>query len=96
MRLGLTYTPRSHHSEQISHAFSDHQDFICFSSYGDDLFQKYFKGAQWLSGRVLDSRPRGRGIEPHWRHCFVALGQDIFFLASGLSERLLIGRKESN
>ena len=22
-------------------------------------------GAQWLSGRVLDSRPKGRGFEPH-------------------------------
>ena len=30
-------------------------------------------GAQWLSGRVLDSRPRGRGIEPHRRHCVVVL-----------------------
>ena len=26
-------------------------------------------GAQWLSGRVLESRPKGRGFEPHWRHC---------------------------
>ena len=25
-------------------------------------------GAEWLSGRVLDSRPRGRGLEPHRRH----------------------------
>ena len=24
-------------------------------------------GAQWLSGRVLESRPRGRGFGPH-RH----------------------------
>ena len=22
-------------------------------------------GAQWLTGRVLDSRPKGRGFEPH-------------------------------
>ena len=22
-------------------------------------------GAQWLSGRVLDSRPKGRGFESH-------------------------------
>ena len=28
MRLGLKYTPKSHPSEQILHAFSDHQDFI--------------------------------------------------------------------
>ena len=31
------------------------------------------QGAQWLSGRVLDSRPRGRGFEPHRRHCVVSL-----------------------
>ena len=29
------------------------------------------QGAQWLISRVLDSRPRGRGFEPHWRHCVV-------------------------
>ena len=39
------------------------------------------KGAQWLSGRVLDSRPRGRGFEPHRRHCVVVLEQDAFILA---------------
>ena len=25
------------------------------------------------SGKVLDSRPRGRGLEPHRRHCVVSL-----------------------
>ena len=40
-----------------------------------------WKGAQWLSGRVLDSRPRGRGFEPNWRHCVVVLEQDTFILA---------------
>ena len=39
------------------------------------------KGAQWLSGRVLDSRPKGRGFEPHRRHCVVVLEQDTFVLA---------------
>ena len=39
------------------------------------------QGAQWLSGRVLDSRPEGRGFEPHRRHCVVVLEQDIFILA---------------
>ena len=34
------------------------------------------EGAQWLSGKVLDSRPSGRGLEPHWRHCIVVLGQE--------------------
>ena len=38
-------------------------------------------GVQWLSGRVLDSRPRGRGFEPHRRHCVVVLEQDTFILA---------------
>ena len=33
------------------------------------------KGAQWLSGRVLDSRPKGRGFEPHRRHCVVSLSK---------------------
>ena len=47
---------------------------------GDGCFIK-FKGAQWLSGRVLDSRPKGRGFEPHWRHCVVVLEQDTFILA---------------
>ena len=35
------------------------------------------KGAQWLSGRVFDSRPRGRGFEPHRRHCVVSLSKNI-------------------
>ena len=43
--------------------------------------QKYYMGAQWLSGRVLDTRPRGRGFEPHQRHCVVVLEQDTFILA---------------
>ena len=34
-----------------------------------------------LCGRVLDSRPRGRGFEPHRRHCVVVLEQDTFILA---------------
>ena len=38
-------------------------------------------GAQWLIGRVLDSRPKGRGFEPHRRHCVVVLEQDSFILA---------------
>ena len=32
-------------------------------------------GAQWLSGRVLGSRPRTRGFEPHQRHCVVSLSK---------------------
>ena len=32
-------------------------------------------GAQWLSGRVLDSRPRGRGFKSHGRHFVVSLSK---------------------
>ena len=32
-------------------------------------------GVQWLSGRVLDSRLRGRVFEPHRHHCIVALSK---------------------
>ena len=42
---------------------------------------KYFitaQGNQWLSGRVLDSRPKGRGFQPH---CVVVLGRDTLILA---------------
>ena len=36
-------------------------------------------GVQWLSGRVLDGRPRGCRFEPHQSHC--ALEQDTLILA---------------
>ena len=61
--------------------------------------------AQWLSGRVLGSRPRGRGFEPRWRHCVVPLSKNInpsLVLVQPrktrpfITERLLMGRKESN
>ena len=32
------------------------------------IFLTRFWRMQWLSGRVLDSRPRGCGFEPHRRH----------------------------
>ena len=62
-------------------------------------------GAQWLSGRVLDSRPRGRGFEPHRRHCVVSLSKNnnprLVLVQPRktrpfINERLLMGRKESN
>ena len=34
-----------------------------------------WEGAQWLSGRVFDLRPRGCGFEPHQRHCVVSLSK---------------------
>ena len=62
-------------------------------------------GAQGLSGRVLVSRPRGDGFEPHWHHCVVSLGKNINLILvlvqprktrPFIIERLLMGRKESN
>ena len=62
-------------------------------------------GAHWLSGRVLDWRPRGRRFEPHWRHCLVPMSKNInpsLVLVQPrktspfITERLLMGRKESN
>ena len=38
-------------------------------------------GAQWLSGRVLDLRPRGREFQLHRRQCVVVLEQYTFILA---------------
>ena len=62
-------------------------------------------GVQWFSGRVLDSRPRGRGFEPHQRHCVVSLSKGIIpSLVLGqprktrpfITEISLLGRKETN
>ena len=47
----------------------------------DNGLSSVSKGAQWLSGRVLDSRPRGRGFEPHRCYCVVVHEQDTFILA---------------
>ena len=38
-------------------------------------FKDWKWGAQWLSGRVFDSRPRGWGFRPHGRHCIVSLSK---------------------
>ena len=62
-------------------------------------------GAQCVSVRVLDSRPRGRGFEPRRRHCVVSLSKNInpslglvqpTNTRPFITEKLLMGRKESN
>ena len=40
------------------------------------------QGAQWLNGRVLDLRPKGRGFEPHRRHWVVSLSKTQLSLLS--------------
>ena len=72
----------------------------------DDVSDQNFSwNAQWLIGRVLDSRPKGRGFEPHRRHCAVSLSKNINpslvlvqprKIRPFLTERLLMGRKKSN
>ena len=69
------------------------------------LFPFTLYGAQWLSGRALDSRPKGRGFEPHRRHCVVSLSKNINpssvlvqprKIRPFITERMLMGRKELN
>ena len=68
-------------------------------------FFKLSVGAQWLSGRVLDSRPKGRGFKTHRHHCVVSLSKNIDpcrvlvqprKTRPFITERLLMGCKESN
>ena len=71
----------------------------------ETIFHMFYQGAQWLSGRVLDSRPKGRGFKPNRHHCVVSLSKNInpsLELVQPrktrpyITERLLMGRKESN
>ena len=57
-------------SARIVKSNGDHWD-----TYGQILM--ILMGAQWLSGKVLDSRSRRvvGSIKPHWRHCVVSLGK---------------------
>ena len=55
------------------------------------------------SGRVLDLRLRGRGFQPHQRHCVVSLNINPSLVLVQprktrpfITERLLMGLKESN
>ena len=34
-----------------------------------------YMGVQWLSGRVIDTRPKGCGFQPHQHHCVVSLSK---------------------
>ena len=60
---------------RVSNSLDSH--FILFFCWAWSIHM----GAQWLSGRVLDSRLKGHGFEPQRRHCVVVLEQDTFILA---------------
>ena len=52
-----------------------------FIQWWNTFYDGTSQGAQWLSGKVLDSRPRGHGFKPHRCHCVEVLEQDTFILA---------------
>ena len=70
--------------------------------FGDNLYT----GSLWVcSGSVVERLTRDRGLEPHWCHCVVSLSKNInpsLLLVQPrrtrnfITERLLMGRKESN
>ena len=87
------------HSHIFEPLFSNHSKTMMLKTTVDN------EGAQWLSGRGLDLRPKGRGFEPHRRHCGMSLSKNInpsLVLVQPrktrpfITERLLMGRKESN
>ena len=45
---------------------------ILHNDKGNEIYPTVVK---WLSGRVLDSRQKGGGFEPHWGHCLVSLSK---------------------
>ena len=52
------------------------------SPYGNILERSHLaQHLRELSGRVHDSRPKGRGFKPQRRHCVLVLEQDTFILA---------------
>ena len=57
-----------HHYDQRAHLSSLAKAFAAH-------IHKIWKGVQWLSDRVLDSRQRGSGFKPHRRHCIVSLSK---------------------
>ena len=70
-----------------------------------EILSNHLKGVQWLSGRVLDSRPMGCTFEPHLHHCVLSLSKNInpsLVLVQPrktrlfITARLLMGRRDSN
>ena len=88
--------------DKISRWYIEQRNYLSSSLVSNQI---YYMGGQWLSGRVLDSRPKGCGFEPHQRHCVMSLSKNIspsLVLVQPrkthpfITERLLMGCKESN
>ena len=78
---------------------------LCFQKTVLFVFVSLILNNRERSGRVLDLRPRGSGFEPRRRHCVVSLSKNIIpslvlvqtrKTRPFITERLLMGRKESN
>ena len=52
-------------------------NLILIAAYCINMYGKIHENTRELSDRVLDSRPRGRGFEPHQHHCVVSLSKNI-------------------
>ena len=59
--------------DEMQHYAAFHQGLHCLLIFKEP---SWTEGVQWLSGRVLDSRPRGRRFDPHQRHCVGILEHD--------------------
>ena len=49
--------------------------FACVMAHTCTCINKIFDGAQCFSGRLLDSRLKGCGFEPHRQHCVFSLSK---------------------
>ena len=87
------------------HLYNNKQGSIFINTVIYYIINRYMEGVQWLSVRVLYSRPRGRRFEPHQHHCVASLSKNInpsLVLVQPrktrplITERLLLGCKESN
>ena len=66
-----------------AHSISRKRVNLWFIYWGYGLiFKSLIEGAQWLRGRVLDLRPRGRGFKPCQHHCVVSSSKTHFSLLS--------------
>ena len=101
-KFGVTY--RSMRPGVLIMYIYDYFVLRCYTSHYNKRLLTYLL-TYLLTGRVLDSRPKDRGFEPHRRNCVVSLSKNINpslvlvqprTIRPFITERLLMGRKESN
>ena len=67
------------HIPDVTFEIQEHWPFREPFSFWIPLNMYFCGGAQWFSGRVLDSRPWALGFEPHRRHWVVSLSKTHLF-----------------